>query len=346
LIKAENPHHFKNIISLLVISHLLGSCLLAKGFDPAAVSPEKNNFVFWPDRLPHFKPTVNFHKAKNSTGNNRQISASEKILCVRDTSTAYQAIADVQENYPRGNIFVDLKYVFSTYISDTWYLVSSPVRINRNGALWLGSTIALGGILYAYDQEILDAVQRNSSNKYLNPLFRWGEATKPFGHMGVTNKFYFAGLAVGYFLRIKFLTTITAQILESHLIAGGFKNLSNILVGRFRPHQQSGPRHFEFNGGTSFPSGHASNIFQVAVILSHHIHYVPFSIFAYGTAVAISLQRIDSNNHWPSDVFLAAVYGTVVSRAILKLHESKKVSLLPGFSSKTGTLLLSCRVSM
>jgi membrane-associated phospholipid phosphatase len=198
--------------------------------------------------------------------------------------------------------------------------------------VWLGAFTITTGFIFVFDQEILDAVQRNREGLILSPLIKTGEFFEPVGHMGIMNKYYFAALGIGYIFKINPLTTVAAQIIESHLMAGAFKNVSKYLVGRKRPFEDTGPYDFSFNGGTSFPSGHAINIFQLATILSHHIKFLPFQIFTYFVATGMAFQRIDSGNHWSSDVFFSALFGTVVSKAVLSLHHKRSLEIKPTVS--------------
>ena len=67
--------------------------------------------------------------------------------------------------------------------------------------------------------------------------------------------------------------------------------------------------------GSSFPSGHAAGAFAVATVIAtrYHTHrWVPWA--AYGFATAISLSRISSSAHFPSDVFLGAALGYTITR--------------------------------
>lgn len=236
------------------------------------------------------------------------------------------------------HLLTDFKNYFHILLKDTWYFTASPARISRRSLCWLGGIMLVGGALYAYDQQILDAFCRNRENRVYKPLLQTGQYIEPLGHMGITNKYYFAGFAIGSVFKIRFLQEIAFQILESHLIAGLFKNVANTLVGRSRPFENRGPGYFKLNGGTSFPSGHASTSFQLATILSHHVNYRPFSVLCYGLATSIAVQRIDSKAHWPSDVFFAAVYGTVVSRTIINLHSRRKVKLIPSITPDGGSV--------
>lgn len=71
-----------------------------------------------------------------------------------------------------------------------------------------------------------------------------------------------------------------------------------------------------FNGGkspfhgSSFPSGHTTGVFSVATVVADRYkrhRWVPYA--AYGFATVISLSRITTSAHWPSDVFAGAALG-------------------------------------
>ncbi len=68
--------------------------------------------------------------------------------------------------------------------------------------------------------------------------------------------------------------------------------------------------------GSSFPSGHAAGAFCIASTVStryyRNHHWVPYLL--YGMATAISLSRITTLGHYPSDVFAGAAMGFAVSR--------------------------------
>jgi len=76
-----------------------------------------------------------------------------------------------------------------------------------------------------------------------------------------------------------------------------------------------------FNGGkspfkgSSFPSGHAAGVFSVATVVAgryHNHRWVP--VLAYSFATAITLSRISTLAHFPSDAFLGAALGYTITR--------------------------------
>jgi membrane-associated phospholipid phosphatase len=67
--------------------------------------------------------------------------------------------------------------------------------------------------------------------------------------------------------------------------------------------------------GSAFPSGHAAGAFSVATVIAGRYHkhrWVP--VVMYGFATAISLSRVTSSAHFPSDVFLGAALGYTITK--------------------------------
>ncbi|HEX6823735.1 MAG TPA: phosphatase PAP2 family protein [Candidatus Sulfotelmatobacter sp.] len=67
--------------------------------------------------------------------------------------------------------------------------------------------------------------------------------------------------------------------------------------------------------GSSFPSGHSAGVFSVATVVAsryQHHKWVPW--LTYGFATAITLSRVSTRAHFPSDVFLGAALGYTITR--------------------------------
>ncbi|MCP4566275.1 MAG: phosphatase PAP2 family protein [FCB group bacterium] len=235
--------------------------------------------------------------------------------------------------------FRDLATAASAIVSDLGFVYSSPPRLNRRNALWLGGFIGIGAVIYIHDQDIRDAVVRSKDATLYKPIRKLGDEFEPVGHMGNTNRYYLAAILAGYAVGYKPLVMIPAEILEAQLIAGVLKDAGNIAVGRSRPFEGLGPRHFDYNQGTSFPSGHAKNIIIAARVVSRRTNYLPVTLAAYGIAGAVSLQRISSDSHWPSDVYFSAVYGWISANELLIRHDGgRELTLAPSPPGPSNTL--------
>lgn len=223
----------------------------------------------------------------------------------------------------------DAGYATKCLASDLYYVYSSPTRLNGRSLLWVGGILAVGGVIYIYDQEISDAFRRSSGHGPIHALSELGETFYDLGHGGVTTRYYLGAMALGYITGYRPLLAISTDLVESYIIAGSLKNVANLFAGRSRPFQGEGPRMFRFNEGTSFPSGHASNVVQLARILQRHIDFLPLTLAAYTVAGSVCVQRITSDSHWPSDVYTAIIYGYVVADVVIKRNSQRRLKVVP-----------------
>jgi len=230
------------------------------------------------------------------------------------------------------NIIKDAANYFFIYIKDSWYIVTSPARINKQGTLWLGGISLVSGALYTYDDDILRAIHRNRSNPIYKFFSKTGQEIEPLGLVKIVNPYYVIGAFTGYLLKIKMLEEISIQLHETLLIGSFSRRLLVFTAGRARPRDNKGPHSFGNSTGRSFFSGHTAAAFEMATILSHHVDYWPFTVLCYGFSTTMGFQRLDTNAHWPSDVLLGAVYGIVVAKTIIYLHEKRNVTITPNLS--------------
>lgn len=92
-------------------------------------------------------------------------------------------------------------------------------------------------------------------------------------------------------------------------------------TNRRRP-LQGGDGHF-WNGGKSFPSGHAAHTWTLATVLASEYPDKPIVRYgAYAWATGVSLSRISGRKHFPSDVLVEGALGYLVGRYIVRHHAS------------------------
>jgi hypothetical protein len=222
------------------------------------------------------------------------------------------------------------------FLLDTWWIFSSPGRLNRNSALATAAVLGAEAITYAHDQELYDATQRNKDVQPFKSLMNFADSYIPYGFMPNAFKVEVPVALLGYAIKNEPLRQIPVECIESHLIAGGLRNILKPIVGRAHPYEDLGPRHFEFNQGTSFPSGHTSVLFETATIVSEHVHSTPVTVILYAAATLGAVQRVESQNHWPSDVLFPAITGTVISHTIVRRNAERRAKDGTQAAERTG----------
>ena len=130
-----------------------------------------------------------------------------------------------------------------------------------------------------------------------------------------------------------------ATIIASGLITPTLK----YSIGRLRPAQTSDTFAFRpFSGHQSFPSGHATQAFAVATVVSSHYSEWWQQCLAYGSATLVDIARVQQNAHFASDVVVGSAIGWAVGRAIVRrhdLHAAPGYTLMPWTGSNLGLLL-------
>ena len=272
------------------------------------------------------------------------ISSENSILYYSNGSQHRQNSNEPKSGRSIRDVPGDLATAGKIFFSDFVHVYTEPARWDSGDLLRVGGITATGILIFLFDQEIFDAVQRNRDSFGIKQFINLGNFFEPVGHMAVQNKYFFAALGTGYILNYRPLTLVSGEILESFIFAGLASEVTKVIVGRKRPNEGEGPYSFSFNGGQSFPSGHARNVTQLAVILSHHIRFLPFQIFAYTVAVSVSFQRIESEFHWPSDVYFGAIFGGWVAKTLLNYHQVKGLTITPQVSPESGYMGLDFRL--
>jgi membrane-associated phospholipid phosphatase len=109
---------------------------------------------------------------------------------------------------------------------------------------------------------------------------------------------------------------------------------------RRRPAEGTQNRGF-WQGGTSFPSGHAAGSFAVAAVFSYEYHdHIAVPIAAYTVATIVDISRLGAQQHWLSDLFVGSAVGFLSGRYVFKQHHDPNVSarltsrLLPEFAAR------------
>lgn len=79
--------------------------------------------------------------------------------------------------------------------------------------------------------------------------------------------------------------------------------------------------------GKSFPSGHTSNMFCFATVLT--VFYGRRGALFFLPAVLVGISRITTGSHWPSDVLFTAALSVALTLALLKLYAMLWRTLAP-----------------
>jgi membrane-associated phospholipid phosphatase len=120
-------------------------------------------------------------------------------------------------------------------------------------------------------------------------------------------------------------------------------------AGRARPADGLGDDHFTpFTSHDSFPSGHATQAFAMASVVSMRCDQAWIGWCAYGAAGLVGAARLETRDHFASDVVTGALVGTCIGREVVRVNRKLRSrtgraevtftpALAPGFRGVTMT---------
>jgi membrane-associated phospholipid phosphatase len=219
-----------------------------------------------------------------------------------------------------------LRKLFLNIALDQKDIFTSPFHVNRHNALeWLVPMAATGALI-ASDTHIANAFENSRGQ------VRWGGRISNVGASYTLIPIVAGSYVYGAWRDNPKGREIgvlgTESLLDSLIVAGVLKEAFR----RNRPDEKN-PSDF-WGGGTSFPSGHAIQIWAIASLLDHEYkHQKIVGITAYSLAGIVSAARIAAQKHFASDVVAGGTMGWFIGRYVYDTHMShlahKHSSLIP-----------------
>jgi membrane-associated phospholipid phosphatase len=194
-------------------------------------------------------------------------------------------------------------------------IFTSPFRINRHNALeWFLPTLATGALI-ASDRNIANAFENSRGQ------VRWGGRISNIGAAYTLIPIVAGAYVYGAWRDNPKGREIgvlgTESLLDGLIVAGVLKETFR----RNRPDEKH-PGNF-WGGGTSFPSGHAIEVWSIAFLLDHECkHKKIVGITAYSLAGIVSAARIAAQKHFASDVVAGGTMGWFIGRYVYDTHMS------------------------
>lgn len=223
-------------------------------------------------------------------------------------------------------------------LKDTLSILGAP--LHWDGRDWLvfgGIAAGVTAVGFAFDIPMRNKTQSHQTST----LDELTKVVEPFGAEYSWAVIGAYGVA-GYLFHDPeakdiFFDSAIASILASGIITPTLK----FVIGRERPNASVSSTSFHpFSGSdNSFPSGHATQAFAVASVISAHSDQVWVSVAAYSVAGLVGFARIYHNAHWTSDVTAGALIGTFVGRGVVALNKKLRAgdtTLRVGFSPIIG----------
>jgi len=231
--------------------------------------------------------------------------------------------------------------------SDTKYIFSSPLRLTKADLKPLGLFALTTGTLLLLDETIRNQVYPPPAQGERHEMKEFFTNFKILGDLKSLLPLSGIAIAGGHFFKNERLEETGFMVLESTLISGLVTQGLKRAFGRRRPRYSDsaydfhGPKYAVGENLNSFPSGHTTIAFAAASVVAEQYESMPAKVASYTLAGLVGIQRAYEGAHWASDVFVAAVIGTLVGKTVVKLNRARAAA--SGFASLRIMPLLSPR---
>lgn len=207
-----------------------------------------------------------------------------------------------------------------TLAADGVYLLTAPLRLDREAAAVTGGlTLGLTALFLA-DREIRERVRAATGPTGRDAADGATTAGDVSVLLGVNATLLVLGLVEQQATGETRLRDASLTALEAHLFTALLTSGLKRLTGRARPDVGEGAHHFDpFESDDALPSGHASRAFAAAAVFADR-YGGPVPALAYGAAGLVAISRVVLDRHWASDVVAGAALGIAVGRSLSRRH--------------------------
>lgn len=203
------------------------------------------------------------------------------------------------------------------YVSDSYALVRAPLHWQSDDWLKFGGVVVgVAGVMAFDDHLAYEAQERRSPGT--NRFSRWTT------HFGSVDAYAASGVMIlsGVVFKDNNVSSTGRDALEASLFSSLLASAVKRVAGRQRPTEAGNRTVFEpGSGGASFPSGHATEAFAMASVISAHARGWVIPTLAYTAASLVAFDRVNDREHFPSDVVAGAALGFTVGRFVVNRHK-------------------------
>ena len=210
------------------------------------------------------------------------------------------------------------KKFFVNILSDQRAIWTSPFHLHSTDKKWLAplglSTLALIATDRHTSGELVEHGDNLNRLRISKDVGRIGSLSATGGLAGVL---YLTG-RMTHNDRLRETGLLGAEaLIDANLATRALKAASQ----RQRPPVDNSSGEF-FDGGSSFPSGHAVNAWSLATVIAQEYgHHRPLvRVGVYGVAAAISFSRYTGRNHFLSDALVGSALGYGIGRYVYHKH--------------------------
>jgi len=210
---------------------------------------------------------------------------------------------------------------------DEWKIWTSPFRresySSGAGMKYVLPFVLLSGTLIATDRHTAHILPNTpDQTRWSGRISQMGASYTLVGLSGAT---YLLGKATGSKREQEAGWLALKAVAHTQIVVFAVKEITN----RQRPIAGGTGIGF-WQGGNSFPSGHAATSFAVATVFAYEYRdHIAVPITAYAIAGTVAASRVGARRHWVSDIVVGGTTGFLLGRYVYHRHHDPSLTGKP-----------------
>jgi len=206
---------------------------------------------------------------------------------------------------------------FRNVLRDQRAIWTAPFSTKRSDAKWIAPLAVSAAALFSTDRqtagELTEVGDHRSRLRISKDVSKAGSF---YTTTAIASSFYLIGRA-SHSARARETGLLGLEALfNAEIVTSVLKVVSE----RQRPIVDHASGEF-FDGGRSFPSGHAAGAWSLATVIAQEYKNRPLvQVAAYSIATAVSVSRFTGQNHFLSDVLIGSAIGYGIGRYVYHTH--------------------------
>jgi membrane-associated phospholipid phosphatase len=206
------------------------------------------------------------------------------------------------------------------FLQDVAHVATGPLHWKRKDWLFLGGAVVGLGVLSIFDEKATRALTSKNTDTFGDKVLNVFEPLGAGPGAGGAAAVWVYGVA----FHDQRGRALGFDLLASDAIATTITEMLKVVVGRGRPNADNGSFSFRPGRSASFPSGHATQAFAFAAVLSSTYENPWITGAAYGAAGLVGLARIRHEAHFATDVAAGALIGTATGLSVVHLNKRQR----------------------
>jgi len=207
-------------------------------------------------------------------------------------------------------------------LQDTIHVATGPLHWKKRDWYFLGGTIVGLGVLSLADDSVTKALTKGGQNTFFDDVLDVFEPIGAGPGLGGAAAVWIYG-ALFHDQRARYLGF---DLLTADALASGITAILKGLVGRGRPNANEGSFSFQPLRNASFPSGHTTQAFAFATVVSATYGKTWITVASFTAATLVGVARVRHSAHFATDIAAGALIGTSTALSVVRFNRRQRTN--------------------